>query len=77
MASIKTNSTYMLVSKLSKTVLDVVAVMLLARALSVQEYGFYKQFLVSQQILTAVMSLGIPSSARLLLNFKFGVTECL
>jgi len=77
MASIKTNSTYMLVSKLSKTVLDVVAVMLLARALSVQEYGFYKQFLVSQQILTAVMSLGIPSSARLLLNFKFVVTECL
>ena len=62
MASIKTNSTYMLISKLSKTVLDVVAVMLLARALSVQEYGFYKQFLVSQQILTAVMSLGIPSS---------------
>ncbi len=77
MASIKTNSTYMLISKLSKTVLDVVAVMLLARALSVQEYGFYKQFLVSQQILTAVMSLGIPSSARLLLNFKFVVTECL
>jgi len=62
MASIKANSTYMLISKMSKTVLDIVAVMLLARALSVQEYGFYKQFLVSQQILTAVMSLGISSS---------------
>ena len=62
MSSIKSNSTYMLISKMSRALLDTLAVMLLSRTLGFQEYGFYKQFIVSQQILTAIMSLGIPSS---------------
>ena len=45
-----------------KSIVDTLAVMLLSRTLGFQEYGFYKQFIVSQQILTAIMSLGIPSS---------------
>lgn len=66
--SIQKYSSIMVISKLSKSLLDVFSIMILSRYLLIDQYGFYRQFLVSQQILIAIISLGIPASTMYFLS---------
>ncbi len=68
--SIKKNSMLMVFSKFLKAFLDIFSIMLLSRYLMVEQYGFYRQFIISDQIIISIFALGLPASTMYFLSSK-------
>jgi len=68
--SIKKNSFVLFITKISRSFLELFTMMILSRYLILEYYGHYREFLVSLQIISVIVPLGISASIIYFLSSK-------